>query len=100
MLLDPAGIMMITIPVFLPVIEKLGFSPLWFGIIFVIQMEIGYMTPPFGFNLFYLKGIVPPGISMADIYRSVIPYTMVELTGMILVIIFPQIALWLPNQLL
>jgi len=100
MLLDPAGIMMITIPVFLPVIEKLGFSPLWFGIIFVIQMEIGYMTPPFGFNLFYLKGIVPPGISMADIYRSVIPYTMVELTGMILVIIFPQIALWLPTLLL
>ena len=100
MLLDPAGIMMITVPVFLPVIKALGFDPLWFGIIFVIQMEIGYMTPPFGFNLFYLKGIVPPGITMADIYRSVIPYTMVELTGMIIIIIFPQIAVWLPTLLL
>ncbi len=100
MVLDPAGIMMICIPVFLPVVKGLGFDPLWFGILFVINMEIGYMTPPFGFNLFYLKGIVPPNITMGDIYRSVIPYTLVELTGMIIVMIFPQIAIWLPNKLL
>jgi len=100
MVLDPAGIMMICIPVFLPVVKALGFDPLWFGILFVINMEIGYMTPPFGFNLFYLKGIVPPNITMGDIYRSVIPYTLVELTGMIFVMIFPQIAIWLPNKLL
>ena len=100
MVLDPAGIMMICIPVFLPVVKALGFDPLWFGILFVINMEIGYMTPPFGFNLFYLKGIVPPNITMGDIYRSVIPYTFVELTGMIIVMIFPQIAIWLPNKLL
>jgi len=100
MVLDPAGIMMICIPVFLPVVKALGFDPLWFGILFVINMEIGYMTPPFGFNLFYLKGIVPPNITMGDIYRSVIPYTLVELTGMIIVMIFPQIAIWLPNKLL
>jgi tripartite ATP-independent transporter DctM subunit len=100
MVLDPAGIMMITVPVFLPIIKALGFDPLWFGILFVINMEIGYMTPPFGFNLFYLKGIVPPGITMGDIYRSVIPYTLVESLGLALVMIFPQIAVWLPNQLL
>jgi tripartite ATP-independent transporter DctM subunit len=100
MVLDPAGIMMITVPVFLPIVKAHGFDPLWFGILFVINMEIGYMTPPFGFNLFYLKGIVPPGITMGDIYRSVIPYTLVESTGLALVMIFPQIALWLPNQLL
>ncbi len=100
MVLDPAGIMMITVPVFLPIIKALGFDPLWFGILFVINMEIGYMTPPFGFNLFYLKGIVPPGITMGDIYRSVIPYTLVESLGLVLVMIFPQIAVWLPNQLL
>ena len=58
------------------------------------------MTPPFGFNLFYLKGIVPEGITMGDIYRSVIPFTIVETTGMILVMIFPQIAVWLPYKLL
>jgi len=62
-------------------------------------MEIGYMTPPFGFNLFYLKGIVPSGITMGDIYRSVIPYTLVESIGLALVMIFPQIAVWLPHKL-
>jgi tripartite ATP-independent transporter DctM subunit len=100
MVLDPAGIMMITVPVFLPIVIAHGFDPLWFGILFVINMEIGYMTPPFGFNLFYLKGIVPPDITMGDIYRSVIPYTLVESAGLALVMIFPQIAIWLPNKLL
>lgn len=99
MVLDPVGIMMLTIPVFLPIVKALGFDPLWFGILFVINMEIGYMTPPFGFNLFYLKGIVPPNISMADIYRSVIPFVIVESTGLALIMVFPQIALWLPNYL-
>ncbi|MFP3981096.1 MAG: TRAP transporter large permease subunit [Desulfobacterales bacterium] len=99
MVLDPAGIMMICVPVFLPIIKAHGFDPLWFGILFVINMEIGYMTPPFGFNLFYLKGIVPAGITMGDIYRSVIPYTLVELVGLVLIIIFPQIALWFPRTL-
>jgi TRAP-type mannitol/chloroaromatic compound transport system permease large subunit len=98
MVLDPAGIMMITIPIFLPVVTGYGFDPLWFGILFVINMEIGYMTPPFGFNLFYLKGIVPPSITMGDIYRSVIPYTIVESTGLALVMIFPKIATWLPSK--
>jgi tripartite ATP-independent transporter DctM subunit len=100
MVLDPAGIMMITVPVFLPIIKAHGFDPLWFGILFIINMEIGYMTPPFGFNLFYLKGIVPSNITMGDIYRSVIPYTLVESAGLALVMVFPQIAIWLPNQLL
>jgi tripartite ATP-independent transporter DctM subunit len=99
MVLDPAGIMMICVPIFVPVVESMGFDPVWFGILFIINMEIGYMTPPFGFNLFYMKGIVPPSITMMDIYRSVIPFTLVELTGLILVMIFPQIVLWLPSKL-
>lgn len=99
MVLDPAGIMMLCIPVFLPVIKAHGFDPLWFGILFIINMEIGYMTPPFGFNLFYLKGIVPSSITMGDIYRSVIPFTIVESTGLALVMIFPEIATWLPSKL-
>jgi tripartite ATP-independent transporter DctM subunit len=98
MVLDPAGIMMITVPIFLPFVVAHGFDPLWFGILFTINMEIGYMTPPFGFNLFYLKGIVPPSISMGDIYRSVIPFTIVESAGLALVMIFPQIATWLPYK--
>ena len=94
------GIMMICIPVFLPLVKFHGFDTLWFGILFVINMEIGYMTPPFGFNLFYLKGIVPKGSTMGDIYRSVIPYTMVETTGLVIVMIFPGIATWFPRLLL
>ena len=97
MVLDPAGIMMICIPVFLPVVKALGFDPLWFGILFVINMEIGYMTPPFGFNLFYLKGIVPPGITMGDIYRSIFPFLAVMIVGLILVLVFPITATWLPS---
>lgn len=99
MVLDPAGIMMITVPVFLPIIKAHGFDPLWFGILFVMNMNIGYMTPPFGFNLFYLKAIAPSSISMGDIYRSVVPFTLVECFGMFLVMVFPQIAVWLPNRL-
>jgi len=97
MVLDPMGIMMICVPVFLPIITAYGFDPLWFGILFTINMEIGYMTPPFGFNLFYMKGLVPPGISMTDIYRSAIPYTIVSLVGVAIVMIFPKIATWLPS---
>lgn len=100
MVLDPVGIMLITLPVFLPVVTELGFDPIWFGILFIINMEIGYQTPPFGFNLFYLKGIVPPSISMGDIYRSIIPYTLVMLLGLVIIMIFPQIATWLPSIVL
>jgi tripartite ATP-independent transporter DctM subunit len=98
MVLDPAGIMMICVPVFLPIVKAHGFDPLWFGILFTINMEIGYMTPPFGFNLFYMKAIVPPHITMGDIYRSVIPFTIVESAGLAMIMIFPQIALWLPAK--
>lgn len=100
MVMDPVGIMLITLPVFLPVIKQFGFDPIWFGILFIINMEIGYMTPPFGFNLFYLKAVAPEGVTMADIYRSIVPYTIVELIGLGLVMLFPGIALWLPRLLL
>lgn len=99
MLLDPVGIMLITLPVFLPIVSSLGFDPIWFGILFVINMEIGYMTPPFGFNLFYLKGIVPPSINMKDIYRSVIPFVLVNMLGMGIIMAFPEIATYLPDLL-
>lgn len=97
MVLDPVGIMLITLPVFMPIVESLGFDPIWFGILFVINMEIGYMTPPFGFNLFYLKGVVPPSITMKDIYSSIIPFVIVEIVGLALIMIFPEIATYLPD---
>lgn len=99
MVLDPLGIMLITLPVFLPIVDALGFDPIWFGILFVINMEIGYMTPPLGFNLFYLKAIVPPGVTMRDIYMSVIPFVLLQILAIVLLMIFPQIVTYLPNQL-
>ena len=98
-ILDPAGIIMICTPVFVPVIKSLGFDPLWFGVLFIMNMEMGYLTPPFGFNLFYMKAIAPPGVTMTDIYRSIVPFVALQGVGLIIVIIFPEIALWLPKQM-
>ena len=98
-ILDPAGIIMICTPVFVPVIKSLGFDPLWFGVLFIMNMEMGYLTPPFGFNLFYMKAIAPPTVTMTDIYRSIIPFVALQGVGLIIVIIFPEIALWLPKQM-
>jgi len=97
--LDPVGIMLITLPVFLPLVKAHGFDPIWFGILFVVMMEISYMTPPFGFNLFYLRSVAPPEVTMKDIYWSVGPYTVVELFGLFIIVMFPAIALWLPNYI-
>ena len=97
MFLDPTGIVLITTPIFVPIIKTLGFDPIWFGILFVINMEMAYLTPPFGFNLFYMKGVVPKGITMGDIYRSIVPFVGLQLVGLIICMIFPQIALVLPN---
>ena len=99
MVLDPVGIMLITLPVFLPLVRAHGFDPIWFGILFVVMMEISYMTPPFGFNLFYLRSVAPPEVTMKDIYWSVGPYTIVELTGLVIIVLVPGIALWLPELL-
>ncbi|MCB2192342.1 MAG: TRAP transporter large permease subunit [Deltaproteobacteria bacterium] len=97
--LDPTGIVMLCTPVFVPVIVKLGFDPIWFGITFIINMEMAYLTPPFGFNLFYLRSIVPEGITMAHIYKSVLPFIALQMLCLILVSVFPQIILWLPNMM-
>lgn len=98
--LDPNGIIMITAPIFFPIVQSLGFDPIWFGVLFVINMEMGYLTPPFGFNLFYMQAVVPKGIVMADIYRSIIPFVMLQFLGLVLCMIFPEIILYLPKLLI
>ncbi|MCP4721702.1 MAG: TRAP transporter large permease subunit [Desulfobacteraceae bacterium] len=100
MFLDPAGIIMLTTPIFVPIIVELGFDPLWFGILFVINMEMAYITPPFGFNLFIMKGIVPPEISMANIYRAIVPFVFLQAVCLILVMVFPSLATWLPELMI
>lgn len=98
--LEPTSIIMITVPVFFPAIVNLGFDPLWFAIVYVVNMEMSYITPPFGFNLFYLKSILPESVSMNDVYRSVTPFVLLDILGLAIVMIFPQIAIWLPNVLI
>jgi len=98
--LDPMGILLICAPVFVPIILSLGFDKLWFGVLFTINMEMAYITPPFGFNLFYMKGVVPPEISMGDIYRSIVPYVFCQALCLALVMVFPELALWLPRTMM
>lgn len=99
MFLDPAGIIMLTTPIFVPIVGALGFDPVWFGILFTVNMEMAYITPPFGFNLFIMRGIVPPGITMDDIYRSIGPFVALQALGLILCILFPQLVLWIPQTM-
>lgn len=95
--LDPTGIIMITTPIFFPVAISLGFDPVWFGVLYCINMEMGFITPPFGFNLFYMQSVAPEGVSMIDIYRSILPYILLGIFSIIVCMIFPSIILWLPN---
>ena len=98
--MDPGGIIMICTPVFVPIITELGFDPIWFGILFTINMELGYITPPFGFNLFYMKALAEPqGIAMNDIYRSITPFVLLTILGLIIIMVFPEIAMWLPQHM-
>lgn len=96
-LLDPWGIIMITCPIFVPVVAALGYDLVWFGVVLIVNMEMAYLTPPFGMNLFYLKGVAPKGVTMGDIYHSVTPFVLLQLAGLMLVVFFPAIATWLPN---
>jgi tripartite ATP-independent transporter DctM subunit len=100
MLLDPGGIIMICTPVFVPVIKALGFDPVWFGVLFIVNMEMSYLTPPFGFNLFYMKSIVPKSITMVDIYKSVFPFVGIQALCLLLLILFPKLVTWLPSILI
>ena len=97
--LDALSILMITVPVFLPIIKTLGFDPVWYGVVFCVNMELAYLTPPFGFNLFYMRGVAPKSITMGDIYRSVVAFLPLQLIGLILVVIFPKIILWFPDAI-
>ncbi|MFN7001479.1 MAG: TRAP transporter large permease subunit, partial [Elioraea tepidiphila] len=98
--LDPLGIMIITAPLFFPIATRLGFDPVWFGVLFVVNMEMAFLTPPFGFNLFYMRSVVPKDISMGDIYLAVLPFIALQATGLVIMMIFPEIILFLPRLVL
>ncbi len=95
--MDAASICFITVPFFMPVVNALHIDPLWFCSIMMINLELGTITPPVGLNLFVLKGVSPPGVGMADIIMGGLPFVGIHMLGLVLVMIFPQIALWLPS---
>ena len=98
MFLDDTAMLVIVAPLYVPLVKILGFDPVWYGVLYTITCQIAYMTPPFGYNLFLMRAMAPPEISLADIYRSITPFVFVMLLALILVMVFPQIALWLPEQ--
>ena len=99
MFLDEIGIILLCVPIFLPIITALKFDPIWFGILFLVNAQMDYITPPFGYTLFYLRGVAPQGVTMGDIYRSIIPFVLLQALGLALCMIFPQIVLWLPTTM-
>lgn len=100
MIIDWLGILFLTIPLFIPIVIALGFDPVWFGVLFVMNIQMAYMSPPFGQGMFYVKGVAPPEISMLDIVKSVWPFLGIQFVALMLVVFIPQIALWLPAQMI
>lgn len=99
MVMDDWAIIMLCTPLFVPILNELGVDKLWFGAMFIVAIQIAYLTPPFGFVLFWLKGVLPKSVSMRDIYGSVGPFVLLQLLGLTLIFLFPGIAVWLPNTL-
>ncbi len=97
MFLDDTAMLVIVAPLYIPLVKMLGFDLVWYGVLYTITCQIAYMTPPFGYNLFLMRAMAPPEVTLADIYRSIIPFVMVMALGLALVILFPQIAVWLPH---
>jgi TRAP-type mannitol/chloroaromatic compound transport system permease large subunit len=97
--IDFFEICFIVIPLFVPAAKALGFDQnnlIWFGVLLGANLQTSFLTPPFGFALFYLRGVAPAGVTTADIYRGVVPFIAIQLAIVIILIFFPQLALWLP----
>lgn len=99
MFLDDTAILFICLPIYLPIIAALGFDPIWFGILYLVNMQMAYLTPPFGYCLFMMKAVAPPEVSMMDIYHSTTPFVLIQALGLAIIMIFPIIVLWLPRVL-
>ena len=99
-IIDEFIIVLMCAPIFTPVAVALGYDPIWFGVLMILNIVIAVQTPPYGFALFYLKGIAPKGITMMDIYKSVTPFILVQLVVLIICMVFPELVLWLPNKIM
>ena len=97
MFLDDTAMLVIVAPLYIPLVGALGFDLIWYGVLYTITCQIAYMTPPFGYNLFLMRAMAPPEVTLRDIYVSVTPFVLVMILALVLVMIFPQLALWLPQ---
>lgn len=98
MFIDWMGILFIVVPLITPIAAELGFDPIWFAVLVMLNLQISFLTPPFAYSIFYLKGIVPPQVRTADIYRGVIPFVGLQMLAVILCILFPDLLTWLPAR--
>ncbi len=96
--LDDTAMLVIVAPLYVPLVGNLGFDLIWYGVLYTITCQIAYMTPPFGYNLFLMRAMAPPEVGLSDIYRSIVPFVLVMTLALLVVMIFPQIALWLPEH--
>ena len=95
--LDDTAMLVIVAPLYVPLVDALGFDLIWYGVLYTITTQIAYMTPPFGYNLFLMRAMAPPEITLRDIYRSIIPFVGVMIVALMIIMIFPEIALWFPG---
>lgn len=95
--LDDTAMLVIVAPLYVPLVKVLGFDLIWYGVLYTITTQIAYMTPPFGYNLFLMRAMAPPEITLKDIYGSILPFVLVMVFALSLIMLFPEIALWLPN---
>jgi tripartite ATP-independent transporter DctM subunit len=100
MFLDDTAMLVIVAPLYVPLIIALGFDPIWYGVLYTITCQIAYMTPPFGYNLFLMRAMAPKEISLQDIYSSIVPFVLIMVFGLAIVMIFPEIATYLPEKYL
>ena len=95
--LDDTAMLVIVAPLYIPLVGKLGFDLIWFGVLYTVTCQIAYITPPFGYNLFLMRALAPPEISLVDIYRSIVPFVILMVISLVILLLFPQITLWLPQ---
>ena len=99
MFLDDTAMLVIVAPLYIPLVGTLGFDLVWYGILYTITCQIAYITPPFGYNLFLMRAMAPPGVTMTDIYRSIWPFVGIMAISLFIIAVFPEIATWLPSQI-
>lgn len=96
--LDLVSVILVLVPIAMPVVRALGFDPVWF-ILFLVMIQTSYLTPPMAPSIFYLRAISPPEITLRHMYRGVIPFILLQLVTLLLILVFPRLALWLPSQI-